>query len=114
MTRFCFTGHPLYAAVDELLNEKLTQFHGGVAVYLDFLASAPYRLHFFELSIRGKDARGDDIPLYGEVVAIREQIGTPGEPWFEIVPADTFLDLALTPNLRKLLMLLIGSRLLIS
>jgi superfamily II DNA or RNA helicase len=91
-------GHPLYAAVDEVLNEKLTQLHGGVAVYLDFLASAPYRLHFFELGIRGKDARGDDIPLYGEVVAIREQTGTPGQPSFEIVPADTFLDLAPNPE----------------
>ncbi len=75
-------GHPLYAAVDEKLNEKLAPLQGGVGFYLAPMATEPYRLHFFEISIRGKDSRGNDVPLHGELVAVREQCGQ-----FEIVPS---------------------------
>ena len=47
-------GHPLYAAVDERLNEQLRGSAGSVAVYLDETATAPYRLHFFEVTLRGQ------------------------------------------------------------
>ena len=86
-------GHPLYAAVDEKLNERLASFVGGVVFYVDPLATEPYRLHFFEISIRGKDTRGDDIPLHGELVAIREHEGR-----FEVVPADILLNLPPHPS----------------
>ncbi len=81
-------GHPLYAAVDEKLNEKLAELQGGVGFYVDPLATEPYRLHFFEISIRGKDSRGNDVPLHGELVAVRDQRGQ-----FETVPSDMLLNL---------------------
>jgi superfamily II DNA or RNA helicase len=81
-------GHPLYAAVDEKLNEKLAELQGGVGFYVDPLTTEPYRLHFFEITIRGKDARGNDVPLHGELVAVRDHHGQ-----FEIVPSDILLNL---------------------
>ncbi|AHB89087.1 helicase Snf2/Rad54 family [Thermosynechococcus sp. NK55a] len=81
-------GHPLYAAVDEKLNEKLAALQGGIGFYVDPLTTEPYRLHFFEITIRGKDSRGSDVPLHGELVAVREQRGQ-----FEIVPSDILLNL---------------------
>src|SRR5207248_3019259 len=86
-------GHPLYAAVDEKLNEQLTHAGGGTALFLDAQAIAPYRLHFFEITIKGKDSRGTEVPLYAEVVAVRDEAGE-----FEIVPADVLLDLAPHPD----------------
>ncbi|MBI2951011.1 DUF3883 domain-containing protein, partial [bacterium] len=92
-------GHPLYAAVDERLNEALADLTGGVAVYLDEGADAPYRLHFFEMSIRGQNTKGDPQPLYGELVAVREDLTLPvGSPErFSVVPADVLLDLPAHP-----------------
>jgi SNF2 family DNA or RNA helicase len=81
-------GHPLYAALDEKLNEKLAPLQGGIGFYVDPLTTEPYRLHFFEITIRGKDSRGNDVPLHGELVAVRDQRGQ-----FEIVPSDILLNL---------------------
>jgi hypothetical protein len=81
-------GHPLYAALDEKLNEKLAPLQGGIGFYVDPLTTEPYRLHFFEITIRGKDSRGNDVPLHGELVAVRDQGGQ-----FEIVPSDILLNL---------------------
>jgi superfamily II DNA or RNA helicase len=86
-------GHPLYAAVDEKLNEQLTHVVGGTALFLDAQAPHPYRLHFFEINIKGKDSRGADVSLYGEIVAVRDEAGH-----FEIVPADVLLDLPPHPD----------------
>jgi SNF2 family DNA or RNA helicase len=92
-------GHPLYAAVDEKLNERLSALGGQVAFYVDPLATAPYRLHFFEIAIRGKNTKGGEVPLYGELVAVREESrtgeggGTGVSPVFETVPSDVLLDL---------------------
>jgi len=69
-------GHPLYAAVDEKLNERLSALGGQVAFYVDPVATSPYRLHFFEIAIRGKNTKGGDVPLYGELVAVREESRT--------------------------------------
>ncbi|MHC5057438.1 MAG: helicase-related protein [Planctomycetota bacterium] len=86
-------GHPLYGAVDEKLNERLSPLAGGVAFYVDPLAGAPYRLHFFEISIRGRNTLGKDVPLYGELVAVRDEAGR-----FEAVPGDVLLDLPSHPG----------------
>jgi len=88
-------GHPLYAAVDERLNELLADASGGIAVYSDEIADAPYRLHFFELSIRGESSHGDPHPLHAELVAVRESLANPAPPSdrFSVVPADCLLDL---------------------
>jgi len=86
-------GHPLYAAVDEKLNERLAGFVGGIGFYVDPFSERPYQLHFFEISIRGKDTRGNDVPLHGELVAVCEQDGG-----FEVVPADLLLNLPAHPS----------------
>src|SRR5437870_624729 len=88
-------GHPLYAAVDERLNELLSALAGGVAVFLDPVSDAPCRLHFFELAIRGQNTKGEPHTLHGELVAVREDLaaaaGSPDQ--FSVVPADCLLDL---------------------
>jgi hypothetical protein len=86
-------GHPLYAAVDEKLNEQLSSVVGGTALFLDPLASGPYRLHFFEITVRGKDSRGTEIPLYAEIIAVRDEDGR-----FEVLPADVLIDLPVHPQ----------------
>ena len=86
-------GHPLYAAVDEKLNERLANLAGRAGVFIDAGCQTPYRIHFFEISIRGKDAQGNETPLYGELVAVREERGR-----FEIIPADVLHNLADHPD----------------
>lgn len=91
-------GHSLYAAVDEKLNEALSALAGGIAVYVDEASNAPYRLHFFELSVRGQNAKGDAQTLYGELAAVREDLWSPSLERFSIVPADCLLDLPAHPK----------------
>jgi len=91
-------GHPLYAAVDERLNEVLSKFLGGVAVYVDPLAEAPYRLHFFEMAIRGQKTNGEPDTLFAELVAVREDPQAPPSERFSVVPADSLLDLPAHPK----------------
>ena len=91
-------GHPFYAAVDERLNEDLSELIGGVAVYVDPMAEAPYRLHFFEMAIRGQTTRGEAETLFAELVAVREDPQTPPAERFSIVPADSLLDLPVHPS----------------
>jgi superfamily II DNA or RNA helicase len=88
-------GHPLYAAVDERLNELLSAQAGGVAVFLDPVSEAPCRLHFFELAIRGQNTKGEPHTLHGELVAVREDLTAPAGSLdrFSVVPADCLLDL---------------------
>jgi len=86
-------GHPLYAAVDERLNEGLAGIVGGVAVYVDPLAQTPYRLHFFEMAIRGQKTTGEPDTLFAELVAVRETLQASGVERFSVVPADSLLDL---------------------
>jgi superfamily II DNA or RNA helicase len=88
-------GHPLYAAVDERLNEMLGGIVGGMAVFVDEESEVPYRLHFFEVSIRGQNSKGAQQTLHGELVAVREEIGGPttGIARYSVVPADCLLDL---------------------
>jgi superfamily II DNA or RNA helicase len=98
-------GHPLYAVVDERLNEKLAPHQGGVALYVDANADAPYRIHFFEISVRGQNTKGENLTLHGEVVAVRENVGFTltvregdDDGPFAIIPADCLLDLPAFPG----------------
>jgi SNF2 family DNA or RNA helicase len=88
-------GHALYAAVDEKLNEQLAPLVGGVAVYVDEASEAPYRMHLFEVTIRGQNSKGEQQTLHGELVAVREELSGPttGATRFSIVPPDCLLDL---------------------
>ncbi len=91
-------GHPLYAAVDERLNELLADFQGGQAVYMDTLADAPYLLHFFEISIRGQDSKGEAMTLSAELVAVREELGAAAtQERFSVVQPDLLIDLPAHP-----------------
>ncbi len=91
-------GHPLYASVDERLNEVLAGLVGGVAVYVDPVADTPYRLHFFEISIKGQKVTGEADTLFAEVVAVRETPQLPAGERFSVVPADSVLDLPAHPH----------------
>jgi len=104
-------GHPLYAALDERLNEKFAALNGGMALYVDPAAEKPYRLHFFEISIRGQNTKGESLTLYGELVAVRQDLDEPDVELhdapstlnpqlstFSVVPADCLLDLPALPS----------------
>src|SRR5580658_975844 len=67
-------GHPLYAAVDERLNEMLGTLTAGVGVFVDTNSDAPYKLHFFEMAVRGQNTKGEVQTLLGELVAVREEL----------------------------------------
>jgi hypothetical protein len=91
-------GHPLYSAVDERLNEKLSPMLGGSALYVDAAAEIPYRLHFFEISVRGQNTKGENQTLHGELVAVREELTPGATEKFFVVPADCLLDLPAHPT----------------
>ena len=93
-------GHPVYAAVDEKLNELLKDVEGELGVYMDPLASAPYRVHFYEITIRGQTTNGETTTVLAELVAVREEVteGTPATERFGLVPADILIDLPGHPN----------------
>ncbi len=92
-------GHALYGAVDDRLNELLASLGGGQAVYVDTRAESPYRLHFFEIEIRGQSSKGEPTTLQAELVALREEIGVgiPADARFSVVPADMLIDLPAHP-----------------
>jgi superfamily II DNA or RNA helicase len=85
-------GHPLYASVDERLREKLADVRGQVAAFTDPFATRPYLLHFFEMSIRGLNTRGEQLTAFEELVAVREEEGR-----FELASPDMLLDLPAHP-----------------
>ncbi|HEX9910056.1 MAG TPA: helicase-related protein, partial [Desulfatiglandales bacterium] len=93
-------GHPLYAAADERLNQRLASFLGQTGAFFDQAADTPYALHFFEMSIRGMDTKGNPHLLYGELVAVREDLeqGASSDDRFSILPADCLLDLPSHPS----------------
>lgn len=93
-------GHPLYAAVDERLNELLADVAGGVAVFSDPQSETPYRLHFFEVTIRAQNSKGEPQTLHAELAAVREDLhvaaNDPGK--YCAVPPDCLLDLPPHPS----------------
>ena len=93
-------GHPLYAAVDERLREMMQELQGEAAVYVDDRTDVPYRLHFFEISIRGQTSKGLPAVLHAELVAVREEVSseTTASGRFSLVPADALIDLPPHPT----------------
>ena len=93
-------GHPVYAAVDEKLNEALKDVEGETGVYMDPLASAPYRVHFYEITIRGQTTTGEATTILAELVAVREEVAedVPVAERFGLVPADFLIDLPEHPS----------------
>ena len=93
-------GHPVYAAVDEKLSELLKDVEGQTGVYIDPLASAPYRVHFCEITLRGQTTEGKPTTILAELVAVREEVaeGVPPDERFGLVPADILIDLPGHPS----------------
>jgi len=91
-------GHPLYAAVDEKLNYTLAPEMAGVAVFLDETTEVPYLLHFFESAIKGQNTKGIPEALYGELVAVREELAEHASEKFSVVPADCLWDIPKHPQ----------------
>lgn len=48
-------GHPLFAAVAEVLDSRLESIRRGTAPFIDPRATTPYRLHFFRVEIQGEE-----------------------------------------------------------
>ena len=93
-------GHALYAAIDERLSEILGDVAGRTAVYVDAMTPAPYRLHFYEITVRGQTTKGEATTVHAELVAVREEVaeGVPVAKRFELVPADVLIDLPEHPR----------------
>ena len=85
-------GHPLYAAVDDRLCELLATFVGREGVFADARADGPYRLHFFEVAIRGQNTKGDVVTLHAELVCVREELASGAPDRFTTVAADALID----------------------
>ncbi len=93
-------GHPVYAAVDEKLGELLRDVAGRTAVFVDPMTAAPYRLHFYEITVQGRTTRGEATTIHAELAAVREEVGedVASTKRFEVVPADILIDLPEHPH----------------
>ena len=93
-------GHALYGAVDEKLHERVGEVARRTAIYVDAAAESPYRLHFYEISVRGQNTAGDATTIHAELVAVREELGegVAAPDRHSVVPSDLLIDLAAHPH----------------
>ena len=93
-------GHPVYAAVDERLQELLHDMSGQAAVYVDSMTDMPYRLHFYEISVRGQTTKAEATTIHAELVGVREELGdgVDSADRYNTVPADVLIDLPAHPH----------------
>ncbi len=86
-------GHPLFAAVSEVLETQLAAVRGGIAVYTDVVANEPYRLHFFVADLVGEEptlgSSYKTVTQYAAMCVILENQA--GE--YETAPPDVLHDL---------------------
>ncbi len=87
-------GHPLYAALVELYEDKLGPVEGGTALFRDGRADRPYYLHAFEIGVVGETAgpsahasRAE--PIDSRFVPLIEQL----DGSYEIASQDIFHEL---------------------
>ena len=76
----------------------------AAATCTDPVSEVPYRLHFFELAIRGFNSKGENQTLHAELTAVRQEM-TPSlneVETFSVVPADCLLDLPAFTNPKEL------------
>ena len=90
-------GHPLFAAVAEVLDERLSAVRRGTAAYIDPRAQEPYQLHFFRIEVQGEepDAPGQAARttlVHATLCALLEH----ANGLLELAPPDVLHDL--TPN----------------
>ncbi len=87
-------GHPLFAAVAEVLDDKLSHARQGVTTFLDPTTPSPYNLHFFESQVVGEapgpaGAATRHQPQHAALIAMLED----ADGVLEIVPPDILHDL---------------------
>ncbi len=80
-------GHPLYAVVDEKLNQKLNALFGKCALSVDPETIFPYLLHFFEIQLIGDYPKSNTL-LHAELVAVKQE----GDS-LNVIPPDIIHDL---------------------
>jgi len=83
--------------MNEALEGRVFDVIGGAGFFVDSLCREPYRIHLLEISIRGKGSKGNDVPLYGELVAVREERGH-----YEVIPSDILLELGFDIRAHKI------------
>jgi hypothetical protein len=94
-------GHPLFAALTEVLTGDLRMTQGQAAVFVDPLTNESYRVHFFEVQIVSEEPIADSRHsgdartqvLYATLAAV---LDTPGGR--ELAPADLLHDLTPLPE----------------
>lgn len=85
-------GHPLFAAVSEVLENQLADLRGGLAVYINPTIQEPYRLHFFVAELVGEEPIGHTYRTVTQYAAMTVVLETAmGE--FESAPPDALHDL---------------------
>ncbi|MCS6835320.1 MAG: helicase-related protein [Anaerolineae bacterium] len=85
-------GHPLFAAVSEVLEDKLAAARGAWAFFRDGRADAPYRLHAYALELESDEPRDggyQGVVQYAALGLILED----EQGQLEQAPPDTFHDL---------------------
>ncbi|NJN68310.1 MAG: DUF3883 domain-containing protein [Chloroflexaceae bacterium] len=91
-------GHPLFAAVVDVLDMRLEGIRRGVACFTDPGATAPYRLHFFRVEVQGEEPGRNGQPsrptlVHATLTVVRERSRPDGEPHYELAPPDLLHDL---------------------
>jgi superfamily II DNA or RNA helicase len=85
-------GHPLFAAVTEVLENQLAPVRGGVAVFTDPTSSDPYRLHFFVTELIGEEPLAGTYRPVTQYAALTVVLETAAGD-LEIAPPDVLHDL---------------------
>lgn len=77
------------------LNELLHDVAGRTAAYVDSMTAAPYRPHFYEITVQGQTTKGESTTIHAELAAVREEVaeGVSDAERFGPVPADVLIDL---------------------
>jgi superfamily II DNA or RNA helicase len=65
-------GHPLFAAVDEVLQRRIGRCREGIARFVDPFSPRSYRLHFFEIEVHGGTVDGRYEPAEASLVTLVE------------------------------------------
>ena len=91
-------GHAIYGAVDERLRERLQGIRYKMAAYVDAYTDNPYRIHFYEIEIRGQTTKGLTTTINAELVCVREEIDAAASDKYSIVQPALLIDLPAHPD----------------
>ncbi|MFC1960653.1 protein NO VEIN domain-containing protein, partial [Chloroflexota bacterium] len=85
-------GHPLFAAVSEVLENELAPIRGGLAAYVNPTIQEPYHLHFFVAELVGEEPIGHTYQPVTQHAALTVILET-ADGTFEPAPPDALHDL---------------------